>query len=101
MIIVQLDIHSGTILEFKIQEKIELTDSEMSQSTSLKLKKQTSPNVEQINNNGISRIFVVSDDIRWIKENHIFKDKIFFHVEKLDELETMDLMSLCKGGAIC
>ena len=56
--------------------------------------------IEQINN-GISRIFVVSDDIRWIKENRVFNDEIFVHVEKLDELETMALMSLCKGGAIC
>ena len=42
--------------------------------------------IEQINN-GISRIFVVSDDIRWIKENRVFNDEIFVHVEKLDELE--------------
>ena len=57
--------------------------------------------IEQINNNGISRIFVVSDDIKWIKKTNVFNDKIFVHVEKLDELETMALMSLCKGGAIC
>ena len=55
--------------------------------------------IEQINNK--FKIFVVSDDIKWVKENHIFKDKIFFHVENLDEIETMALMSLCKGGAIC
>ena len=56
--------------------------------------------IEQINN-GISRIFVVSDDIRWVKKTNVFNDKIFVHIENLDELETMALMSLCKGGAIC
>jgi len=57
--------------------------------------------IEQINNNGISRIFVLSDDIKWVKENMLFKDKIFVHVENFDEIQTMALMSLCKGGAIC
>jgi len=57
--------------------------------------------IEQINVNGISRIFVVSDDIKWIKRTKVFNDKIFVHIENLDELETMALMSLCKGGAIC
>jgi hypothetical protein len=56
--------------------------------------------VEQINK-GACQIFVVSDDIRWVKERRIFRDKIFVHIENLDELETMALMSLCKGGAIC
>lgn len=29
----------------------------------------------------------------------LFKDKMFFHIENLDEIETMALMSLCKGAA--
>ena len=55
--------------------------------------------IEQINVK--NRIFVVSDDIEWIKKMKIFKDKMFFHIENLDEIETMALMSLCEGGAIC
>jgi len=40
-------------------------------------------------------------DIEWIKEKKLFKGNIFRIVENLDELQTMLLMSLCKGGAIC
>jgi hypothetical protein len=52
-------------------------------------------------NDNVSRIYVISDDIEWIKEKKLFKGNIFHIVENLDELQTMLLMSLCKGGAIC
>jgi hypothetical protein len=52
-------------------------------------------------NDNVSKIHVLSDDIEWIKERKLFKGNIFHIVENLDELQTMLLMSLCKGGAIC
>ena len=52
-------------------------------------------------NKKISRIFVLSDDVEWIKSQGFFRPKIFHVVENFNEIKSLALMSLCKGGAIC
>lgn len=49
----------------------------------------------------IPKIYVISDDIDWVKQQDFFKKEIFELYENSDELETLALMSLCYGGAIC
>ena len=44
------------------------------------------------------KIVVVSDDIAWVREQELFKGERFLIVERLNELETLALMSLCKRG---
>ena len=52
-------------------------------------------------NNNIKRIFVLSDDVLWIKNEDFFKKELFYIVEDLNEIDSLALMSLCKGGSIC
>ena len=47
-----------------------------------------------------SKILVVSDDMKWIKEQEFFKGSKFELFDCDDELETMAVMSSCKAGAI-
>lgn len=50
----------------------------------------------------IENVYILSDDIEWVKEQKFFQElpnKIFW--ENKDELYSITLMSLCKGGAIC
>jgi hypothetical protein len=58
------------------------------------------------------KLFILSDDIIWVNNNNIFNTKFkeikdtndnitFVYVKEFDEIQTMALMSLCKGGAIC
>lgn len=50
----------------------------------------------------IDKIYIVSDDISWVKAQPFFQTvpgAIFW--EDPDELKTMALLSLCVGGAIC
>jgi hypothetical protein len=50
----------------------------------------------------IDKIYIVSDDIAWVKEQPFFKSipgATFW--EDPDELKTLALLSLCVGGAIC
>jgi hypothetical protein len=49
----------------------------------------------------IDTIYIFSDDIEWVKNQDIFQKEEFQIVEGLDELESLYLMSQCKGGAIC
>ncbi len=49
----------------------------------------------------IKKIYVISDDMDWVKRHPFFNDPIFHIVDIKDELETLALMSLCKAGAIC
>ena len=57
-------------------------------------------------------ILIVSDNISWVRNNTIFnqhfskiynehKEVSIGYAMNLNELETMALMSLCKGGAVC
>lgn len=52
-------------------------------------------------NPAISKLYVLSDDVEWIEAQEFFKFDIFSIVKGLDEIETMALMTLCTGGAIC
>lgn len=52
-------------------------------------------------NKNVSKIIVVSDDISWIKNESYFNNPIFHLTENLNELDTLALISQCKGGAIC
>jgi hypothetical protein len=52
-------------------------------------------------NKNIKRIYVVSDDIEWVKNQEFFKQDIFYIYEQSNELITISLMSLCTSGAIC
>jgi len=52
-------------------------------------------------NKKVKRIYVLSDDIDWVKKQDIFLQNNFHIIENLNELESIALMSLCKGGAIC
>jgi hypothetical protein len=50
----------------------------------------------------ISNVFILSDDINWVKEQPFFQNipnKIFY--EDINELNCLALMSLCTRGAIC
>lgn len=49
----------------------------------------------------VEKIYVVSDDIDWVKKQDLFKHPIFVIANIQNELSTMAFMSLCKGGAIC
>ena len=59
----------------------------------LELLKQNQPSLK--------KIYVLSDDPQWVKEQTLFQDTMFRIVEGLDEIESMTLMSQCKVGAIC
>lgn len=49
----------------------------------------------------VDKIIILSDDMNWIKENNKFKTNKSILFESDDEIETLALMSLCYGGAIC
>lgn len=49
----------------------------------------------------IKRIYVLSDDIDWVKRQPFFKDPFFCLIEEMDELLNLAIMAQCKAGAIC
>lgn len=49
----------------------------------------------------ISRIYVISDEIEWVKTQSFFSNPLFKIYECTDELQTLALMTLCDEGAIC
>ena len=49
----------------------------------------------------IKPVFVISDDINWLKEHIYFNDTRYFEIYDGNEIETLALMSLCTNGAIC
>ena len=52
--------------------------------------------------NPVRKIYLLSDDIEWVKSQHLFNDRSFFEpFECEDELTSLTFMSLCKSGAIC
>lgn len=54
-----------------------------------------------LNKNKVEKIIILSDEMEWVKEQNYFNSEIFEHYENSDELDTLALMSLCLGGAIC
>ena len=52
--------------------------------------------------NSVRKIYLLSDDIEWVKSQELFNDRNFFEpFECEDELTSLTFMSLCKSGAIC
>jgi hypothetical protein len=60
--------------------------------------------INHIYNNNRIKVYVLSNDIEYCKTYQVledFKDKIdFIFIEKLDEIDSFYLMTLCKGGII-
>jgi len=50
---------------------------------------------------GLQTIYVVSDDMEWVRSQPFFQNSLFTLYDSKDELMTLGLMSLCKAGAIC
>lgn len=51
---------------------------------------------------GVRKIYLLSDDIPWVKSQKLFEDRsIFEPFECEDELTSLSFMTLCKAGAIC
>ena len=60
--------------------------------------------IEKLKSSGpIRKIYLLSDDIEWVKSQSLFKkDGVFFEpFECDDEIVSLTFMSLCKSGAIC
>lgn len=54
------------------------------------------------NSRSVRKIYLLSDDIEWVKSQTLFKDRMFFEpFECDDEVISLTFMSLCKSGAIC
>ena len=50
----------------------------------------------------VRKIYLLSDDIEWVKSQELFNDRNFFEpFECEDELTSLTFMSMCKSGAIC
>ena len=49
----------------------------------------------------IKPVFVISDDINWLKAHIYFNDTRYFEIYEGNEIETLALMSLCTNGAVC
>jgi hypothetical protein len=52
-------------------------------------------------NTAIKKIYVLSDDIYWVKNQDIFNCDLFELYKSDDELDALAIMSLCTEGAIC
>jgi hypothetical protein len=48
----------------------------------------------------VRKIYIVSDEMTWVREQEFFQQELFELYETPDELETLALMSLCTKGAI-
>ena len=50
----------------------------------------------------VRKIYLLSDDIEWVKSQELFNDRTFFEpFECENELISLLFMTLCKAGAIC
>lgn len=50
----------------------------------------------------VRKIYLLSDDIEWVKSQELFNDRTFFEpFEYENELTSLTFMTLCKAGAIC
>lgn len=54
--------------------------------------------IQMLKNAGVKTIYLLSDDLEWCKQNLDGLDLIPF--KEKDEVKTLYLMSLCKGGAV-
>lgn len=53
-----------------------------------------------LDKNKVEKIIIVSDEMSWVREQEYFNSDLF-EIYESHELNTLALMSLCKGGAIC
>ena len=51
-------------------------------------------------NPSVQAIYILSDDIRWVKEQELFHDPLFKFYESDDELQSFLFMTKCHAGAI-
>jgi hypothetical protein len=57
---------------------------------------------EMLKNNKVEKIFILSNDIEFVKkQNYFFENKKFYIYENDNEIEALSLMSLCLKGSIC
>jgi hypothetical protein len=75
-----------------------LTYSDIHYNQGLEYYKQASKLIQK---SGVTKIVVVSDDLVWVREQEMFKDKLYELYDSSDELEVLALMSKCTAGAIC
>lgn len=58
-----------------------------------------------MNRTAVERVYVLSDDIEWVRSVPEFQDEFqkgfFVAIDEPDELYALAFMSLCTGGAIC
>lgn len=54
-----------------------------------------------ISKKNITKIYIFSDDIEWVRSISLFQNPLFEIVNSDDELYSLHLMTQCKGGAIC
>jgi hypothetical protein len=52
-------------------------------------------------NPDIKQIYILSDDINWVRQQELFRHGIFKLYEQEEEVESLTFMSLCKAGSIC
>lgn len=52
-------------------------------------------------NKSITKIYIISDELSWVKEQKFFNKPIFEIYDNDNELETFALMTKCTAGAIC
>ena len=57
--------------------------------------------LDQVGFQALQTIYVVSDDMDWVRAQPFFQNSLFTMYDSKDELMTLTLMSLCKAGAIC
>jgi len=57
--------------------------------------------LDKVGFQGLQTIYVVSDDMDWVRAQPFFQNSLFTMYDSKDELMTLTLMSLCKAGAIC
>ncbi len=57
--------------------------------------------IDTIGFQGLQTIYVVSDDMEWVRAQPYFQNSLFTMYDSKDELMALALMSLCKAGAIC
>lgn len=51
--------------------------------------------------NKVEKIFIISDEMSWVKEQEYFNSDLFELYDTDDELDSLALMTLCLGGSIC
>jgi len=56
--------------------------------------------LKYLDNKGNNTLYIFSEDLEWCKTQIWDSDKEIIYIDEPDELKTLYMMSLCKGGAI-